>query len=290
MKVITQAFLWFNIFSLFCYSQISPVKITIDRDGIILQGRFFASAENKGNHKPTVILLAGFPGGERDVLGIGEKLSEAGFNALTFNYTGTYKSQGLASFENQQKDIKAAFDFIRNPVNIDKYKIDTSRIYLGGWCHGGGMALAYASKHPEVTSVFSVAGNDFGEFLRLYKSNTQMKNVIDKMFDDLISKPEVARFEKGAMPFEMAEAGLEKMDTIFDIRKNASLLAKKNILLIGGWDDEQIKVDNFLLPLYRALQKSKAERVRIVTFQDDHYFKNTREDVAKAIIDWLKNL
>lgn len=267
------------------FTQTSRDNISIERDGILLQGRFYSAGGEV--YQSTVLLLPGFPGGESDVLGIGEKLAEAGFNTLTFNYAGTYKSQGLASFENQQKDIEAAFDFIRNSVNIDKYKIDTSRIYLGGWCHGGGMALAYSSRHPEVNSVFSVAGNDFGEFLRLYKSNTEMKNIIDKMFDNLISKPEVARFEKGAIPFEMAEAGIEKMDTIFDIKKNAQVLANKNILLIGAWDDTQTTIDHFLLPLYRELQKQNSERVKIVAFQDDHYFSKTRGDVAKTIIEWL---
>lgn len=73
--------------------------------------------------------------------------SESRINALTYNYSGTFKSQGLTSFENQQKDIHAAFDFIQQSENIDKYKIDTNLIYLGGWCHGGGMALAYISKY-----------------------------------------------------------------------------------------------------------------------------------------------
>lgn len=264
----------------------TPIDITINRNGVILRGKFYIS-EGVGPF-PTVVLLNGFPGNEIDVLGIGNLLSESRINALTFNYSGTFKSQGLTSFENQQKDIQAAFDFIHQLENIDKYKIDTNLIYLGGWCHGGGMALAYATCHPEITTVFSIAGNDFGEFMREYVSNPEMQKMIDQMFDNMIYPKGSIRFEKGALPKEMAEIGIDKMNPVFDIRKNAQVLAKKDILLICGWDDAQVTIDQFTLPLYRELKNEKAKNIIIVAFQDDHYFTNSRNEVAQSIIDWLR--
>ena len=53
------------------------IDITIDRDGIVLQGKFYMS-DGIGKF-PTVILLHGFPGNNKDVLGLGKKLSEADF-------------------------------------------------------------------------------------------------------------------------------------------------------------------------------------------------------------------
>src|SRR4030042_56354 len=150
------------MFFVVVYGQtMSPVDMTINRSGLLLKGKFY-TAGGEGIF-PTVLLLHGFPGNENDVLGIGNRLSQSWINVLTFNYGGTYQSQGLTSIENQQKDIQAAFDFLHNRENIIKYKIDTTRIYLGGWCHGGGMAMAYAVNHSEVSTVFSIAGNDFGE-------------------------------------------------------------------------------------------------------------------------------
>ncbi len=94
----------------------APVDVTIDRNGVLLKSKFYI-AKGTGSF-PTVILLHGFPGNEADVLGIGNKLSRAGINALTFNYGGTYQSQGKHSFENTQRDIRAAFEFIHKPENI----------------------------------------------------------------------------------------------------------------------------------------------------------------------------
>jgi dipeptidyl aminopeptidase/acylaminoacyl peptidase len=264
----------------------TPIDVTINRDGVLLQGKFYIS-EGIGPF-PTVVLLNGFPGNELDVLGIGNLLSESRINALTFNYSGTFKSQGLTSFENQQKDIQAAFDFIHQSENIDKYKIDTNLIYLGGWCHGGGMALAYATCHPEITTVFSIAGNDFGEFMREYVSTPEMQKMIDQMFDNMIYPKGSIRFEKGALPKEMAEIGIDKMNPVFDIRKNTQILAKKDILLICGWDDAQVTIDHFTLPLYRELKNEKTKNIKIVAFQDDHYFMNSRNEVAQTIINWLR--
>ena len=172
----------------------NPVDIIIGRDGIALKGKFYIS-EGK-DYLPTVILLNGFPGNENDVLGLGSSLSQSGFNTLTFNYSGTFQSQGTCSWDHAQLDIEAAFKFLFQPQNIKKYKIDTSSVFLGGWCFGGAMALPFASVHPEITSVFSIAGNDQGEWMREYMRNPEMKKTVDKMFDDLSVPKGHVRFEK----------------------------------------------------------------------------------------------
>ena len=259
--------------------------IIIEREGVLLKGTFYV-AQGTGRF-PTVILLNGFPGGRTDVIGIGKLLAGAGINVLTFQYCGTYESQGLTSFDNQQKDIQAAFDFIRKPENVIRFQIDNSLIYLGGWCHGGGMALAYSVNHPEITSVFSIVGNDFGEFIRIYNHNPEMRLIVDEMMNNSIARGDT-RFEEGALPKEMAVAGIENMNPIYDIRqKNAKTLAQKDILLICAWDDEQITVEHFMLPLYRAIKKENAENLQIVAFQDGHNFINSRKILAAQIAEWI---
>jgi dipeptidyl aminopeptidase/acylaminoacyl peptidase len=265
----------------------TPADITIDRDGILLKGKFYVS-EGTGIF-PTVILLHGFPGSETDVLGFGNKLSRSGINALTFNYSGTYQSQGQSDFDKTVlPDIQAAFKFIYQPENISRYKIDTSLVYLGGWCYGGGMALAYAAVHPEIHVVFSIAGNDHGEFFREYVLNPEMKKMIDEGFNNMAYPNGPVRFAKGSFPKDIAENGIDKLNPAMDLRKSAPILAQKDILLIGGWDDVQVTIDQHILPFYRALKKEKAKYVKIVAFQDDHYFRNSRNEVAQTLTEWLK--
>ena len=266
----------------------TPVNITIDRNGVHLRGKLFLSEGS--DLLPTVILLHGFPGSESDVLGIGDKLAQSGMNALTFNYSGTYESEGKTSWDNTQLDIKAAFSFLHQPENIIQFKIDTNKIYLGGWCTGGGMALTYSAYHPEVTVVVSIAPSDQTEFMKVYTSNPEIKKMMDKAFADISVPKGHVRFDSGSSLQEIAEAGIDKINPIYDLKKCAPLLAAKDIFLIGGWDDKQTTMEAFILPLYRSLQKENAKKLRIIAFQDNHYFEKSRSVLAESVIDWLKTV
>ena len=48
-----------------------------------------------------------------------------------------------------------------------------------------------------------------------------------------------------------------------------------------------VTIDHHLLPFYRKLISVDAKKVKIVTFQDDHAFINTRAKFAESIIDRL---
>lgn len=244
-------------------------------------------AEN-GNVKPSVILLPGFPGNDQDVLGIGKRLSEAGINAFIFNYSGTHKSEGVFNIENSQKDINAAYNFIYQQENILKYRIDTNRLYLAGYSYGGGMALTYAAGNPKVKYIISVAGNDHGAFMNEYNRNPEMRKEIDDMFNGLKSQPDIVRFGPGGTPEEIAGMGIMKNNPTYDLIYCASLLADKNILLFGGWDDMQVSIENVILPLYRALINKGSKNVKITAFQDSHAFSKSKDQIAQTIIEWIK--
>ena len=263
----------------------TTVEISIDRNGVQLKSKFYLT-EGKGKF-PTVVLLHGFPGNDQDVLGIGKKLSEVGFNAMTFNYSGTHQSEGEFNFENTQKDIEAVLEFLYQSKNLHQYKVDTNRIYLGGYSYGGGMALTYAANHPEIRSVFSIGGNDHGAFMREYSRNPEMKDMIDKMFDELKAQPDIVRFATGGTPEETAKFRIIESNTTFDLRICAPLLAPKDILLIGGWDDRNVSIENIVLPLYRSLINEKAMNVKIIAVQDSHSFRNSRDKLTQIIIEWL---
>lgn len=264
----------------------AQIDISIDRQGVLLRGKFYA-VQGEGPFT-TVILLTGLPGNEVDVLGLGQRLSKAGINALMFNYAGVYKSEGQLSFENTQQDIYAAYEFIHRSENIAKFKIDTTNIYLGGYSYGGGMAITYAANHPEISAVFSIAGGDHGEILREYLHNPEFAKMLDNMFERLKAPTGPVRFAEGALPKEIAEKGLAKLEPTLYLRKCAPLLAQKDILLIGGWDDNLGSIENNVLPLYRALKKANAQDVKILAFQDNHAFSDVRTELANVIIEWIQ--
>jgi len=262
-------------------------KIKINRENLTLNGIIFPV--NGDGSFPSVLLLSGFPGGESDVLGIGEKLQKSGIVTLTFNYSGTYGSEGDYSMEYTLKDINAAYNFLTESKNVEKYKIDTSNIHLGGYSYGGGMSLTYAANHPEIKKVFSIAGTDHGEFFREYFRNERFAQMIDNMFENLKSPNGPVRFEEGKMPKDLTPDDVTQIDSTIDLGKCAPLISDRNILLFAGIDDPMVTMENHMLPLYRTLINKNVDNLKFVVFQDDHSFKKSRDEISEKIIDWIKN-
>ena len=260
----------------------TPHDITFQNQGHFLKGKFYQG----DNIAPalTLILLQGFPGNQQDVLGLGKKLAIAGVNVFTFNYSGTHKSEGEFSMPNTLTDIQAAYDYLHQSDIVRRFHVDTSQVVLGGYSYGGGMALTYASRHLEIRRVISIAGNDHGEFAREYLRNPQMAQSMDSLFDKLKTPDGPINFEGSGLLKKLAAN-----PTPFDLRLSANDLATRDILLIGGWDDDQVSIDQILLPLYRALKKAGATKIRFVTLHTDHSFRNVREELATELVRWMQS-
>ncbi|WP_372950904.1 alpha/beta hydrolase family protein, partial [Mariniphaga sp.] len=258
-----------------------------NNNGVILQGKFYKTY--KKGKLPTILLSSGLPGNEDDELGICKKLQESGINAMMFNYSGTHNSQGDWSWDNTQEDIQAALNFLYQKESISKFNIDTTCIILGGYSYGGGMALSYAVNHSKIQNVFSIAGTDHGAFMKEYIRNSELKAGFDNWFASITAPGGPVRVSSGASPKEIAAKGIDQLNPAYSLIESAPLLASKNILLIGGWDDLSNSIER-TLPLYRALKNQNAQNIAIIAFQDDHSFKNSREDLANVIISWVKTV
>ncbi len=261
-----------------------PEDITIERDSVILKGKFYKAAGD--DNKPVVILLQGSPGNTYDVLGLGRSLSRSGINAMTFNYSGSHQSTGTFSFLNCQYDIGATFRFLHRPDVIGKFRIDTAAIILAGYSFGGGMATAYAIRHKEIKEVISIAGTDWGIFFDLYRSNPEMKRRLDASIDNSIAAG-IFRFEPGYLPKDIG-SGQRVLDPSFYTARNAASLSKKDLLIICGLNDANMTMEEYILPLYNALQDAKARNVQLSPFEDDHTFSLSREKISQTICDWVK--
>ena len=254
--------------------------VSWERDGHVIQGRL-RRARGDG-HGSCVLLLQGSPGNPEDVLGLGRRFSDHGYDAVTFNYSGTLDSGGLSSFEEAQRDIAVVHDWI---VSNDGLGLDSSRLFLGGWSYGGGMAMVYAANHPEFRAVFSIAGTDHGEFMREYERDLEYRRMIDSIFDEMAQPGSHWRLAPGATPRDVvADEG--SVDP-YDIRMVAARLADTSVLLVGGWDDTNVKIDTHLVPVYRTLRAHGAADVSISSFQDGHDFGNVRDDLAATLLAWM---
>lgn len=231
---------------------------------------------------PTVILCHGFPGNDTDVLGLGQTLMKRGFNALAFNYRGTWGSEGVYTVANSLEDAISAIHYAESSVVVREFNVDSSRIAIIGYSFGGGMALLASLTSPVVKKVAYIGGGDLAEVGRRLQQDAEYKRAIERLIDQGISASGF-RAQTEQLVAEMI-ADIDK----YDLVKQAHALSDKDILLIGGWHDQENIIEHHLLPLFRALQKHEAKGVQIEIFDTDHSFTNVREELAEKITAWLK--
>jgi hypothetical protein len=82
------------------------------------------------------------------------------------------------------------------------------------------------------------------------------------------------------------KALVENQD-VYGLRENAANLADRSILLFGGWEDQGPTIDQYQLPLYRALKSAGAEKVTFIVYHTDHSFGNVRQRLATDIVEWI---
>ena len=256
-------------------------SVAIESGGSELRGRFF-SGQGPGL-RPTVLLIPGWPGGPTDVLGLGTRLSREGMNVLMVNPRGMHESGGEATFHGTLEDIGVAFRWLRSSEAAARFQIDTLSLSLGGYSFGGGMSMAYAASDPTVRRIISIAGTDHGEIIREIERNEAYGSALREMLLTTQAPQGPVRFDLEACLRELSEG-----QEVFGLRENASRLADRSILLIGGWEDVNTTVDQFMLPFYRALRGSGAEDVTFTVYHDDHGFGRVRDQLAAGIAEWIE--
>jgi pimeloyl-ACP methyl ester carboxylesterase len=233
-----------------------------------------------------VLLLPGYPGNPTDVLGMGERLSSEGINVFFALPRGMHGSEGEFSFHGALEDIGVAFEWLHTPEVIDDFGVNTSAVFICGYSWGGGMSMAYAASDPAVQGVISIAGTDHGEFMREFERNEEMASMVRQMISQTQAPEGPVRFQDLEQIFREISEGV----AMFGLRENASKLADRSILLIGGWEDVNITIEDQILPLYRALLAAGADNTSILAYHDDHGFSSVRDQIGDDIIAWIMDI
>jgi len=263
-------------------AQVNSVAIDLKDNGVTLDAKFYPSVNTAGG--PSVILLHGFPGNQSSPLGLAQRLNSAGFNVLVFNYQGSYLSEGNFSFDSSIGNVTAAFNFLIEPGNQTRYKIDTSRIFVCGYSFGGTIAIESAMYNYKIRNIISIANDDHSVSLKKAAADPEfLENYMQF----------VGKSFGPAGPFRgdlkvLMDYNIQNIDR-YDLVRNAGKLASKKVLFIVGWQDITSPIEINTLPLYRKLLQLNPEHTSIIGFESDHRFGSVIDDLANTIIDWVKN-
>jgi dienelactone hydrolase len=90
---------------------------------------------------------------------------------MTFNPRGMWHSDGTSTHAGTLQDIGAACQWLNQEDVQERFSIDPDRITLGGYSHGGAMALVYTAGDPGIQRVISISGNDYGSLSACLNAN-----------------------------------------------------------------------------------------------------------------------
>ena len=219
---------------------------------------------------PTLLLLHGYPGNERN-LDIAQVVRSHGWNVIYFDYRGSWGSQGKFSFKNCVEDVVNVVAFCKKYQ--DSLKIDTSNIVLFGHSMGGWVCLKALQELPSIKKGFALStwniGNDYKnvstekEMLRLANDpNTGGKYfVLNTSLKDLYTP-------------------VIRNQTYFNLVNDGKSLADKQIIMIDEHQGNKQLADKI-----RETCKSYFD---YNVWQTDHPFTNKRVSLINKVLAFLE--
>jgi len=246
-------------------------QLLIPSHGLGMNAVLF-QASGKGPH-PTVILMHGLPGNERN-LDLAQAIRRAGWDVLTFTYRGAWGSPGDFSITNAMADTSAALDFARSP-EATKLGIDSRHIVLAGHSMGGATAFMTATQTSGLDGLILIdAWNIDGK----NSKGADTHETLVKGFDDF------GNALHGATPETVADEVIARRSG-WNLVAAAAKLPRLPVLTVNA--RYGIGAEN--QPVTNALRKAGAQ-VTAVTIGSDHSFTDHRIALAATVIGWLQRL
>lgn len=229
-------------------------------------------ASGPGPH-PTMLFLHGFPGNETNI-DLLQAVRRAGWNAMRINYRGSWGSQGSFSFAAARADGEAAIDFLTDPANVAKYRIDPKRIVVAGHSMGGFMAAsASAARASAVAGTILIDAWNIGGDPRF--STLDPKVLADNL------RPDTAPLA-GTSP-EALIAEVERDKDKLDLAALSRTIAERPVLMIGA----ERGIGRMTTALAAAARQALPDTVVEVQYPTDHSFSDSRIALESQVLRWL---
>lgn len=244
--------------------------LQIPTHGVRINGIVYQPS-GAGPH-PTIVICHGFPGDEKN-LDLAQAVRRAGWNAVTFNYRGSWGSPGDFRFSHTIEDAEAVLAYLRDPANARKLGVDTHRIVIAGHSMGGWV-------------VVHVAARDHALYGAIIFSAADMNRFADMPRERLVSfMAESMHALAGVTPERMADelSGLEKKSRFED---EAAALTRMPLLALTAQEPIASQTD----ALVRAIRAQSGNDVTEMHANTDHGWSDHRIALESIIIAWLDKL
>ena len=241
------------------------IELAIPSGKSVMQG--FIYKANGAQKHPTLLLLHGFPGNERN-LDLAQAVRAHGWNVIYFNYRGSWGSQGQFSFRNCVKDVVNLVGFCKKYQ--DSLQIDTSNIVLFGHSMGGWVCLKALQELPSVKKGFALSTwNIYGEFKNIKSEQQIIKKVKEEGGEIFVlNTPTKAIYES-----------VVNEPNYFNLAQEANALYDKQIIMLDEHPNNKEMAD--------AIKSSNKLYFDYEVWHTDHPFTNKRISLINKILEFL---
>ena len=228
-------------------------------------------AAGAGAH-PTLVFFHGLPGNEKGH-DLAQAVRRAGWNAVTFNYRGSWGSPGEFRFDHTVEDAAAVLAYLRDTATVRALGIDTTRLVIAGHSMGGWVGALTASRDARLRGAVLISAADIGlvgtmkraEAVPFMADNMESLagGTAETLADDLLA---------GAAHRRMIDAarGLVRMP-----------------LLVLTSDDGLAPHSDSLVAAIRRLGGTRVSTMHLAT---DHSWSDRRIALESAVLRWLDRL
>jgi pimeloyl-ACP methyl ester carboxylesterase len=244
--------------------------IHIPNHGSLINGIVYQPS-GAGPH-PTLLICHGLPGNEKN-LDLAQAVRRAGWNAVTFNYRGSWGSPGSYRFAQNIEDAQAVLDYLRTPAVAAKLGIDPNRIAIAGHSMGGWVTAHVAAHDHRLIGAILISAADMGAMSGL-------------------TREKLVALMAGNME---ALAGVTAESMADEVTANAKAFSLDNT--VAGLTQMPLLVlsaDDGLAPttdkLVKAISASGGTRVTSIHQATDHSWSDHRIYLETTIINWLTQL
>jgi pimeloyl-ACP methyl ester carboxylesterase len=241
----------------------------IPSHGVRINGVLYSPAG--GGPHPTLVICHGLPGNEKN-LDLAQAVRRAGWNAVTFNYRGSWGSPGPFRFVQNLQDADAVLAYLRDPANA-KLGIDPKRIVILGHSMGGWVAAHTAGHDHALMGIVLVSMADMG----LVAERPRAEAVAD-MADDMETLADVT-------PESMVDE-IKAHAKQFLVAGAAPGLAQMPVLALTANDHLARHTDT----LVAAIKANGGTQVTALHVDTDHGWSDHRIALEGTVITWLAGL
>lgn len=249
----------------------SMIVLHIPSHGVQINGIVYTPS-GAGPH-PTLVICHGLPGNEKN-LDLAQAVRRAGWNAVTFNYRGSWGSPGAFRFAQNPEDADAVLAYLRDPANAARLGIDTKRIAIAGHSMGGWVTAMTAARDHALIGAILISAADMGGM----GANTPRDKAVKQMAGNMEAL-------NGVTAESMADEVIAHAKA-FAMSNAVDGLSHTPLLVLSADDGLAPGTD----ALVKALTAKGNQNVKSIHAATDHGWSDHRIFLESTIIEWLAGL